>query len=415
VRVLQVIWDGGGNVEPQLAITRALLARGHEVAVLGNRCQRLRVESVGAEFAAYRHAPDNDSSSAETDILRDWEARTPMGAFARLRDRVMYGPAAAFARDVLEQAAERSPDVICWDYLLAGAGVAAESAGLPSAAAVHTVYPLPADGVPPFGLGLPPARGPLGRTRDRLLARVFDQAFRPGLKAINQARDDLGLMRQSGPFDHVTRADRIIVMTTPALDFAGPRTVPANVRFVGPALAARAGSTEPCETDDRPLVLASFSTTYMNQLDLIKRVLRAFADLPVRGLLTTGPAVDVGVLEPPDNVVVRDFVPHAAVLPAAAAVVTHAGMGTVHAALAAGVPLVCVPQGRDQNDVAARVVYRGAGLRLSARAGPGRIGEAIREVVSTGSYRAAAARIGAEMGPGDGGERAAEELETLAV
>ena len=45
-------------------------------------------------------------------------------------------------------------------------------------------------------------------------------------------------------------------------------------------------------------------------------------------------------------------------LPHAALVVTHAGWQTINAALADGVPLVCVPDGRDQPDNAARVVLR---------------------------------------------------------
>ena len=47
------------------------------------------------------------------------------------------------------------------------------------------------------------------------------------------------------------------------------------------------------------------------------------------------------------------FVPHGAVLPRAAAVVTHAGMGIVGKAAYAGVPIVAVPFGRDQPEIAA--------------------------------------------------------------
>jgi MGT family glycosyltransferase len=259
-----------------------------------------------------------------------------------------------------------------------------------------------------------PAKGQAGRFRDAVLARAFEQAFRPGLKALNKAREELGLSPQRGAFDHVIHADRILVMTSPALDLARPESVPGNVRFVGPSLAAPTGWESPWALDDkRPLVLVSFSTTYMDQRDLVERVLRTLAGLPVRGLLTAGPAIDVSGLRPPDNVVIRDFVSHADVLPRAAAVVTHGGMGTVHAALAAGVPLICIPHGRDQNDVAARVVYRGAGVRVPPRAGPRRLARAITDVVSNSSYATAAGQLARALGPGDGAERAVDELEQL--
>ena len=68
---------------------------------------------------------------------------------------------------------------------------------------------------------------------------------------------------------------------------------------------------------------------------------------------------------PPATIHVARFVPHQDVLPQAAAVITHAGLGTVHAALAHGLPLVCMPIGRDQPDIAARV----EGLEAELQAG----------------------------------------------
>jgi MGT family glycosyltransferase len=413
-----VLWDGGGNTPPQLAIARELIARGHEVRVLGHRVQRERVEAAGAEFAAFRHAPDSDSSRPETDLLRDWEARTPIGAFARVRDRLMYGPAGEFARDVVAALEERPADVVAWDYILLGAGLGAERAGVPSAAVVHTVYPLPAPGSPPFGLGLLPARGPLGRARDAALTPVFRRSFRPGLKALNAARRELALPELDDPFAQLLRADRLLVMTSPALDFAGRAELPAHVRFAGAAGNGAGGARweSPWPADDeRPLVLASFSTTYMDQHDLLARTVEALGALPVRGLVTTGPAADPARLPSAGNVAVTAFAPHAAVLPQASLAVTHAGMGTVHAALAAGVPLVCMPGGRDQNDVAARVVHAGAGIRIRQGASAARLRAAVERALGDPSLREAARRLAAELGARDGAATAADELESLAA
>ena len=53
--------------------------------------------------------------------------------------------------------------------------------------------------------------------------------------------------------------------------------------------------------------------------------------------------------------------PHDLVLPHIAAVICHGGLSTVTATLTAGVPLVCIPQGRDQPWNAAPVVAAGVG------------------------------------------------------
>jgi UDP:flavonoid glycosyltransferase YjiC (YdhE family) len=117
----------------------------------------------------------------------------------------------------------------------------------------------------------------------------------------------------------------------------------------------------------------SFSTSYMNQQALAQSVLDALGGLPVRALLTAGPALETHALRLPANARMVDYVPHRTVLPHAALMVTHAGWQTVNAALADGVPLVCVPDQRDQPDNAARVVACGAGVRVSKRASPAKL------------------------------------------
>src|SRR5205823_1587569 len=104
--------------------------------------------------------------------------------------------------------------------------------------------------------------------------------------------------------------------------------------------------------------------------------LDAFAALPVRGFVTLPPYVDQSALSVPDNVVVSDYMPHADV------VVTHAGLGTVTAALACGVPLVCIPEEREQPNNAAAVVRIGAGQALERDADPDAIAAAIKAVLA---------------------------------
>ena len=77
--------------------------------------------------------------------------------------------------------------------------------------------------------------------------------------------------------------------------------------------------------------------------------------------------------------------------------ITHAGHGTVLKALAAGVPLVCVPMGRDQRDNTTRVLRLGAGVRVSKTAEPRRIAAAVREVLDRPAYAQAARRFAATL------------------
>jgi MGT family glycosyltransferase len=263
-------------------------------------------------------------------------------------------------------------------------------------------------------MGWQPATGPVGRLRDRVGRLMYRQVYeRPLMPRFDAVRGDLGLERL-GSFDElVTRSHHVLVLTSPAFDF--PARLPGNVEYVGPQLESPGLSADwppPWSgDDDRPLVVVGLSTTHQAQDSLLERIIEALATLPVRALVTTGGA-DLGG-SPPPNVHVARYVPHARVLPDAALVVTHAGLGTVHAALAHGLPMVCMPIGRDQPDNAARVAWHGAGVRLSPNSRADRIAATIRGVLDDPAFRASARRLAAsiaEEGPADRGPAALERV-----
>ena len=97
-----------------------------------------------------------------------------------------------------------------------------------------------------------------------------------------------------------------------------------------------------------------------------------------------------GAVEAPPNVTVRDYIPHDLVLPHMAAVVSHGGLSTVTAALTAGVPLVCIPQGRDQTDNARRVEATGVGRAVAVDAPASAIANALEELLADPAPRRAA-------------------------
>jgi UDP:flavonoid glycosyltransferase YjiC (YdhE family) len=152
----------------------------------------------------------------------------------------------------------------------------------------------------------------------------------------------------------------------------------------------------------------------LRQERVLRRCVDAVASMPVRALVTVGPALDPGAFHRTGDVAVVGSAPHDQVFRHASAVITHAGMGTVMRALAAGVPLVCMPQGRDQNDVAARVRWHGAGLRLGPRASAARIRAALRRVLTEPSFRDAAGRLRRAIRADLAADRAVAELEALA-
>ena len=321
-------------------------------------------------------------------------------------------PALGFAEDVLGELELAPVDALVVDFMLAGAVAAAERAGLPTAALMHTIYCLAAPGRPPFGPGLKARGDRAGRFRDAAILGLRRRTNRGALIDLNEARRHIGLAPVGSASDQLARVARVLVSTSAAFD-PPPAEVPPNVRYVGPQLddlwRGRLDLSWPGRNRE-PLVVVSFSTRFA-AARVGQRVLDALATLRVRGLLTLGPVLAHEDLRVPANVLGRSYVPHRAVLPRAQLVVTHAGLGTVMAALAHGVPLVCIPLKNDQYENAARVHASGAGLWLGRHAPRRSLRRAVLEVLNEQRFTDAARRLAGAMAL-DGG-RAVEELEAL--
>jgi MGT family glycosyltransferase len=418
VRVFQTLYATSGNAPPQLAVTRRLVEDGHEVRVLAHEAFRARVEATGATVIGFRTVhPDMDPSRPDTDPLRDWEVRSPITAGLRLRDRFYLDPIPGTVQECASAIADFAPHVVVFDFMLLGAGIAADAAGVPAVALVHCPYLLPTPGVPPFGLGLRWPSTVVGRAVHAVMRRTGARAWRPVTAAVNAERAAHGLPPCDDWLHQLHGAARVLVFTAPELDFAARVQLPDSVRFVGPAFEPSDGSwSSPWPDDDgRPLVVISLSTTYMRQEDLARRVLGAVAELPVRALFTAGPALDGAALTTGSNTFVSSFVPHRDVFPHASLVVTHAGWGTVNAALSCGAPLVCIPCGRDQPDGARRVADAGAGVIVSKSASSARIRAAVAKALDDPRLRDGAARMASALGRQDGADAAVREIVDVAA
>jgi UDP:flavonoid glycosyltransferase YjiC (YdhE family) len=313
-KFLFTVWEGGGDTPPMVSIIRALTRAGHEVTALADPVLRPDVEDAGATWRAWTEAPHKYSYSPDEDLARDWEARNPLDAFRRFRDGIAFGPAARYARDVSAEIARRRPDVVVNSTLMFGGQAAAEAAGVPQAILLTTCFCIPGTGAPPYGSGWSPPRTFAGRVRQSAMDRIALRLWATGRDTLNAARTELGLAPVGHPFDQLFRAERFLVLTTRTFDFPAPRMA-ANVRYVGPRLEDPVwsrGWTPP--PGDAPLVLVGLSSTYMQQEETLRRIVAALGELPARGVVTLGPALDGVTLQAPSNVVVTQSAPHAEVL-----------------------------------------------------------------------------------------------------
>jgi len=414
-RYLFTTWEGGGHVQPMLLVARDLAARGHAVLALSDPCNAPDAAALGVPFRAWTTAPFQTGKTRDDDRLKDHEADNPLEVIHRLLDRVMTGPALAYAQDTLAAIDAFAPDVVVSQELLLGAMAAAGARGLPLALLAANIWSLPTlPGAPPFGAGMLPATSDEERAMHAMVGQMSRGFFQTGLADLNAARAALALPPLDDIFAQLDAAKAILLATSQAFDFA-PSPLPAPFAHVGPYLAdpawVEAFAPPP---GDAPLVLVSFSSLYQAQEPVLRAIIAALGALPVRGVVTTGLAIDPAEFEAPAHVAVVRSAPHGALLKDAAVFVTHAGHGSTLRPLMAGAPLLCLPMGRDQNDNAARVSHRGAGLVLSADAPPEAIAAAVRRLLDEPAFKAAAETLGAAIRADETARHAAAALEALA-
>jgi MGT family glycosyltransferase len=391
-----------GHLYPIVPTLEELRRRGHEVVVrtLSSEVGLLRELGFGAESI---------DPAIERKEHADWQARTPIGA---LQDNlsVFFERARYDGPDLRKVIEEERPEALLVDINTWGAVAVAETTGMPWATWCAYFLPTPSRDAPPFGLGLPPARGLLGRLRDRLLSSVLFGIYNRQAPELDAVRAELGAPPVGKIERAMIRAPLMLYMTTEPFEY--PRSDwPQSVRMVGPGIwDPPAKSPAWLEKVKRPLVLVTCSTEFQNDGKLVRAALEGLAGEDVQVLVTTA-GVDSSSFTPPPNARIERFVPHSPLLERASCVVCHGGMGITQKALAAGVPVCVVPFGRDQFDVARHVQIADAGTRLPApRLRPDRLRKAVRVAMTK---KAGAERIASTFAAAGGPKAAVDALEEL--
>ncbi len=414
-RFLFTTFEGGGHVPPAIVVASELQARGHVVRFVSDEANRRVAVAAGLAFESWVRAPNRREAARPDDALDDWRHRWPARVVRAVCDAVMCGPAAAYALDTLDQIEQFRPDLVVSNELLLGVMCATERAAVPLALLAPNIWCFPTrDDLPPFGPGFAPARFEYQRSRDRTVRRMIGAMYDVGLANLNEARTLLRLAALDSTLAQLGVVRTIVLGTGRAFDF-GSDPPPSPFEYAG-VLFERPDATAQSDLrllrSDRPNVLVACSTAYQDQRSLVARCIEALARLPVHGIVTLGPALDAAMLPHADNVTVVPYASHAVLAARCAAVVCQGGHGTLMRALVHGVPVLCIPTGRDHFDNAQRIVLRGAGLRLRRGCSARAIAAAVTKLLEERAFaRAAAALGGAIEAECDHGRRAADALE----
>jgi UDP:flavonoid glycosyltransferase YjiC (YdhE family) len=210
--------------------------------------------------------------------------------------------------------------------------------------------------------------------------------------------------------EEVLRSTHYISRFPSSLD---PSPFPHTLRYREEENLEDAWGNAPWTSTTMPLLyvtLGSITGSLETAAPAFRRALEAVEGLGVQVLLTTGHGFDRKLLGPlPEDTYVEPWVPQEHVFRHATAVLCHGGSGTTYGALAAGLPLVCVPMFADQRTNARLTAVAGAGfvVDVGRKSEPGfrtievedvaRIRRAVIEVLSQPTFRDGAQRVANEI------------------
>lgn len=367
MRVLFTSTSGWGHIHPMVPLARALLDQGNDVlwATGDEVCGRLEREGIATSAAGL-----DDGVAMSTFYERYPEVSdVPPPERSDFMFPRLFGAvrAEAMLADLLPVARSFAPDLLVCD--------AAEFAG-PIVAAVVGSPNITLS----FGATLPPPR--VAATGDAV--------------APLWAAHGLDVRPYGGTYDNLY------------LDIYPPSMQPADRPHIAAIQPLRPGAFATGEEEQLPdwvteqsadpLVYVTLGTVFSNEV-VLATVIDGLRELPVRVVATVGPRGEPEALGPqPDNVHIARYIPQTQLLEHCSLVVSHAGSGTLLAALAAELPQVCVPQAADQFFNAAACAGAGAGIALPPNAlSVGAVSDAAEELLSGAAYRDAASRVSREI------------------
>ncbi|PND58011.1 glycosyl transferase [Mycobacterium sp. ENV421] len=282
---------------------------------------------------------------------------------------------------------ELAPDLIVSDVITVCGGMAAELIGTPWVELNPQPLYRPSRGLPPLGSGLAPGTGIRGRVRDSILRALTARSWKEGERQRSAARVQIGLpAREPGPV-------RRLIATLPALEVPRPDW-PAEAVVVGPLHFEPTDAVLPVPPGDGPVIVVAPSTAAIGAQGVTELVLEHL--VPGRTLpdgsrvvisrlggreLEVPPWASVGLGRQDELLTHADLV------------ICGGGHGMLTKTLLAGVPMVVIPGGGDQWELANRVVRQGSARLIRPLAAEVLVAE-VGEVLSSPGYREAARRAG---------------------
>jgi rhamnosyltransferase subunit B len=422
-RIVLATFGSFGDVHPYIALALELQRRGHRPVIATHELYREKMESVGVELHPVR--PNDMPSYDEPDRLSAFiekfmDQRTGM---KEIINQLVLPHLRVTYEDLT--AAARGADLIVTHPLTFMGRLVAEKQGVAWASSVLAPASLFSKYDP-----LVPPQFPSMHKLFKLHPLLFQAAMilgrrqlRPLMRAVNEVRVEEGLPpTDANPLLEGQHSPALVlalfsqVLAQPQADY------PPHTHITGFPFYDRRdyfGETATprelfdfLDAGEPPIIFTLGSAAFWVAKDFYRESIAAAQALGKRALLLIGHERNRPAAGLPAGIAAFEYAPFGELLPRAAVVVHHGGVGTTGQTLRAGRPQLVVPFSHDQFDNGARAARLGTALMLPrSKYNARRAARALQKILSDETYAARAAEIGRLVQSEDGARAACDLIE----
>lgn len=414
-RIILSTFGSFGDIHPYMAIALELQERGYQPLIATMEYYREKIEQAGLQFRAVRPNVPVPQEQEQEFIEKIME---PKSGPRFLMEEVIFPAVRESYTDLTEVVA--GADLLVTHPAAPAGPLVGRKTGIPWISTVlapmsfFSAYDPP---VPPFWPWTIKIKV-LGPRVMRTFLDVMANSYRA--KPVVRLRDELGIPDYGNPITVGQHSPTLVLALFSSL-FGPPQ----------PDRPKQAHATGFCFYDghhqdplppelsdflsrgDAPIVFTLGTSAVWVARDFFEHSIEAARLLSRRAVLLIGddrnkPAVL------PDNVIAVDYAPYQSLLPHAAAVVHHGGVGTTSQGLLSGAPTLVVPFAFDQLDNASHVERLGTSRTLYRKNyTASRVAKELSELLDRPEYSQNAIHVSEKLKQEHGAKRAADLIEQV--
>ena len=416
MRIILTTFGSFGDIHPYMALALELQRRGHQPVIATSELYREKMSACGFEFVAIRpNIPPPQEQDLET-MTRVMEPRT--GSQFLLKEMLL-----PYVREGYEDllAAVEGADLLLTHPITFAGPLVAQKTGIPWVSSVlapcsfFSAYDPP---VPPFWRWSRHIKllGPA------VVSAFFRQVIRMyPHRAYDQFREELGLPDRGSPVFAGQHSPALVLALFSQL-FGQPQPDwPPNTHVTGFAfydgrheLEMPPALIEFLDAGPPPIVFTLGSSAVWVARDFYRESIAAAKLLGRRAVLLIGDERNRLDKVDSSDMIAVNYAPFEALLPRAAAMVHHGGVGTTSQGLRAGIPTLIVPFAFDQPDNAEHAARLGGSrtlLRPKYKAA--RVAKELSLLLEQPGYAANAKTVGEQLRRENGAAVACDLLEAV--